>query len=214
MPPQSGISPPSTGQVRSGFVAMRRAPPRTACSAVFSFAYVKVRSKAITTHRTPASSRTSKPCARISACMGGSPITNTGAPGSSARRWRASTREELMTSSAEAGIPSRVSLAAYSSRVWRGCSTGRRRAASPRAARRSPPPRRRRAARPDRRFHPGQRASRDTEIEPPLAEKRENRRLSEVEEGSWQQAQLHDPPQGDHEGEGAREGRDDGGGRS
>ena len=38
MPAQSGISPPSTGQVRSGFVATRRAPPLAACSAVLSLA--------------------------------------------------------------------------------------------------------------------------------------------------------------------------------
>ena len=38
MPAQSGISPPSTGQVRSGLVAMSRAPCRTACSAVLSLA--------------------------------------------------------------------------------------------------------------------------------------------------------------------------------
>src|SRR5215470_8224496 len=38
MPAQSGISPPSTGHVRSGLVAMRRAPPRTAWSAVLSLA--------------------------------------------------------------------------------------------------------------------------------------------------------------------------------
>ncbi len=38
MPAQSGISPPSTGQVRSGLVAMSRAPCFTACSAVLSLA--------------------------------------------------------------------------------------------------------------------------------------------------------------------------------
>ena len=38
MPAQSGISPSSVGHVRSGLVAMSRAPPRTACSAVSSFA--------------------------------------------------------------------------------------------------------------------------------------------------------------------------------
>ena len=38
MPAQSGISPPSTGHVRSGFVAMSRAPRLTAWSAVLSLA--------------------------------------------------------------------------------------------------------------------------------------------------------------------------------
>ena len=38
IPAQSGISPPSTGQVRSGLVAMSRAPCFTAWSAMFSFA--------------------------------------------------------------------------------------------------------------------------------------------------------------------------------
>ena len=38
MPAQSGISPPSTGHVRSGLVAMSRAPPFTAWRATFSFA--------------------------------------------------------------------------------------------------------------------------------------------------------------------------------
>ena len=38
MPAQSGISPPATGQVRSGFVAMSRAPRFTAWSAVLSLA--------------------------------------------------------------------------------------------------------------------------------------------------------------------------------
>jgi hypothetical protein len=71
-----------------------------------------VRSKAITTQRTRSSPRTSNPCARISSIMGGSPMTNTGAPGSRSRRWRASTSEELMTSSGSAGTPRRVSLAA------------------------------------------------------------------------------------------------------
>ena len=38
MPAQSGISPSAMGHVRSGLVAISRAPPRTAWSAVFSFA--------------------------------------------------------------------------------------------------------------------------------------------------------------------------------
>src|SRR5262247_1638678 len=38
MPAQSGISPPSTGHVRSGLVAMSRAPPRTAWRAMLSLA--------------------------------------------------------------------------------------------------------------------------------------------------------------------------------
>ena len=38
MPAQSGISPSSVGQVRSGLVAINRAPARTAWSAVLSFA--------------------------------------------------------------------------------------------------------------------------------------------------------------------------------
>jgi hypothetical protein len=39
-------------------------------------------------------------------------MTYTGAPGSSPRRWRASTSEELITSSGSAGTPSRVSFSA------------------------------------------------------------------------------------------------------
>ena len=38
IPAQSGISPSSVGHVRSGLVAISRAPCRTAWSAVFSFA--------------------------------------------------------------------------------------------------------------------------------------------------------------------------------
>ena len=73
---------------------------------------------------------------------GGSPMTKTGAPGSSPLRWRASTSDELMTSSGAAGMPSRVSLRrsprASRAACWTETPPGARPPAAPQQHR--PPP--------------------------------------------------------------------------